>query len=926
MQHFAVGQRWFCESESQLGLGIVTALLGRQVRLYFPQVGEERLYSVQNAPLQRLTFAVDDTIESAEGWQLKVERCTAIDGILLYAGARLDTGQYVELPESQIAHRLTFSNVKVRLFSGQFDRHQCFDLRLQALRAQHAQFQSPWRGLRGARAALIPHQLHIAKQVGERTAPRVLLADEVGLGKTIEAGLIIQHQLLSEKIQRVLIVVPDHLQYQWLVEMRRRFDLPFSLLGNDDAANPFRQNALLICSLTWLLNSPERTELAQQAEIDMLVMDEAHHLAWSLEQASEEYCAIETLAQAIPSVLLLSATPEQLGLESHFARLRLLDPHRFYDFNAFQNEQDGYQRVVQIINKLLDEQPLSVSECKLIGELLYQPHFSVTENNRQATIDALLDRHGTSRVLFRNTRLSIKGFPKREVRLIELPLPVQYEHVAHTLAPQWHYAQQDNTTPWWQFDPRISEIVACLQQDNAQKWVLLCHYADTAIAIEQALRTRLGIRCALFHEQMSLLERDRAAAYFAEQEQGARLLICSAIGAEGRNFQFASGLMLFDIPDHPDRLEQAIGRLDRIGQGAQIEIIVPYFSHSAQARLVQWYHHGLNAFAQTCPMGETLFAEWQELITVADDVQFQTVIAQTQARKAQLAACLAQGRDKLLEYHSNGGQRAVALANGIAKDDENPALADFAQRLFECVGIDCESLSDTHFLLRAGENMLSDFITLPDEGISATFDRTFALAREEVQFLTWDSRFIRQGIDFVLASDLGKSAVALLINPALPVGTSFVELVFVLHTQAPNALQLTRFLPPTPIRLLLDRQGRDLSVHVASHTLQAQLKNVPKGMGQQMIAMTKSIVEHAIAHAQPLVKQQSAVMIAHATETMHTQMQAEITRLKALAAVNGAIRQTEIESLITAERDMAHFLANASVRLDSVRLIVSNKE
>ncbi|MGC6633262.1 hypothetical protein, partial [Escherichia coli] len=90
-----------------------------------------------------------------------------------------------------------------------------------------------------------------------------------------------------------------------------------------------------------------------EATWDMLVVDEAHHLVWSEKAPSREYQVIETLAEAIPSVLLLTATPEQLGQESHFARLRLLDPNRFHDYNEFINEQQKYRPVADAVTILL---------------------------------------------------------------------------------------------------------------------------------------------------------------------------------------------------------------------------------------------------------------------------------------------------------------------------------------------------------------------------------------------------------------------------------------------------------------------------------------------------------------------------------------------------------------------------------------------
>lgn len=100
-----------------------------------------------------------------------------------------------------------------------------------------------------------------------------------------------------------------------------------------------------------------------------------------------------------------------------------------------------------------------------------------------------------------------------------------------------------------------------LKNHREEKVLVICRHANTAIQLEQALREKEAIRAAVFHEKLSIVERDRAAAYFAQQEDGAQVLLSSSIGSEGRNFQFASHLVLFNLPDDPDLLEQCIGRL-----------------------------------------------------------------------------------------------------------------------------------------------------------------------------------------------------------------------------------------------------------------------------------------------------------------------------------------------------------------------------
>ncbi len=192
-----------------------------------------------------------------------------------------------------------------------------------------------------------------------RYAPRVLLADEVGLGKTIEAGLILHRMLLTGRASRVLILVPEPLLHQWLVEMRRRFNLRLALFDRERLAsmgepNPFQAEQCVLCSLDLLTADPQAARGALAGNWDLLVVDEAHHLAWSPDETSLEYDLVAALAARTPGVLLLTATPEQFGRAGHFGRLRLLDPDRFQDYETFLEEEPHYAQVAALAGRLLD--------------------------------------------------------------------------------------------------------------------------------------------------------------------------------------------------------------------------------------------------------------------------------------------------------------------------------------------------------------------------------------------------------------------------------------------------------------------------------------------------------------------------------------------------------------------------------------------
>lgn len=277
---------------------------------------------------------------------------------------------------------------------------------------------------------------------------------------------------------------------------------------------------------------------------------------------------------------------------------------------------------------------------------------------------------------------------------------------------------------------------------------MIASRATTALQLEQALREREGIRATVFHEGMSILERDKAAAYFAQEEGGAQVLICSEIGSEGRNFQFANQLVMFDLPFNPDLLEQRIGRLDRIGQSRDIDIFVPYLQDSAQATLAHWYHHGLNAFAETCPTGRSVYDQYSaELITMLandDHSQLEQLVEHSAALNKQLKSKLEQGRDRLLEIHSNGGEKAQKITETIANGDNDTNLVTFALGLFDTIGLNQDDKGENALVVTPSEHMMvPSYPGLPYEGATITFDRDTALSREDMHFMSWEHPMIQ---------------------------------------------------------------------------------------------------------------------------------------------------------------------------------------
>lgn len=932
MNEFIGGQRWISDAEPELGLGLVLTADGRRVTLLFPGSGETRQYARATAPLRRVLFQPGDTIRSHTGESLRVTGLEERAGLIEYrCGATV-------LPETELSNFLSFSRPQERLFAGQIDRSATFQLRLATLRRQAAARQSDLRGLIGARMALLPHQLYIAHEVAHRYAPRVLLADEVGLGKTIEAGLILHQLLVTGRVQRVLILVPEPLLHQWFVELLRRFNLPFSLYDEErcqaiSADNPFLDAQWVLCSTPFLSSNPQRQQQALAAGWDLLIVDEAHHLSWSPGAPSPAYALVETLAARTPGLLLLTATPEQLGQAGHFARLRLLDPDRFHDLAAFLAEADDYRAVARLAADLLSQRPLDdndltelrrcLGEAESLAVLAQLDHADpAAAAARQQLIEDLLDRHGTGRVLFRNTRAAVPGFPHRCPHPYPLPCPAQYPQAAGTLWPERAYQARNHEAPaWWRFDPRVDWLVERLRQP--EKILLICAHKETVLDLEDALRVRSGAAAALFHEDMPLVARDRAAAWFADSD-GARILLCSEIGSEGRNFQFAQHLVLFDLPFDPALLEQRIGRLDRIGQRGNVQIHIPYLTGTAQETLYRWYHQGLNAFAEHARAADAVFAKLEQRVRAAvlTGEAIEPLLAETRALNTELAAALEQGRDRLLELHSHRPAVSQHLVERIAAVDADPALEQYMEELFDHFGVHSEEHSLHTLILQPDERMQTTLPGLPDDGLTVTYGRERALGREDMALLSWDHPLVRGTMEFLLGLPDGNAAVARWQDDVPGTPELLLEVVFVLECIAPGVLQADRFLPPTPLRIVIDPERHERSGDFSHEDLNAGTLDAAAEAARMLTPRRQTLLRELLEYAEDMATLHADTLITAGIRRMRDALSPEVERLLALRAVNPTVRDDEIRFARERITALESHMGAAQVRLDALRVVI----
>ncbi|MFO7909495.1 MAG: helicase-related protein, partial [Halomonas sp.] len=399
------------------------------------------------------------------------------------------------------------------------------------------------------------------------------------------------------------------------------------------------------------------------------------------------------------------------------------------------------------------------------------------------------------------------------------------------------------------------------------------------------------------------------------------------IGSEGRNFQFCRHLVMFDLPQHPDQLEQRIGRLDRIGQQHAIEIHVPTFEGSPGERLLRWYNEGMNAFSAPTGIGSDLFAAFGDALADAllDDEMLDEIVDETRTLfTAQLAERDA-GRNRLLELNACRPARADSVIEAVRELDEDSALPRYVERALDIFGVDSRELGKDLLVLEPGQHMLEGLpgLVKGEEGFTATYRRDLALARDDIQRLSWEHPLLREMMGRIIDGAMGNTALALLPHPALPSGRLLVELIFRTHCPAPKRLHLNRFLPPTAVRVLLDESGANLTGRISFTGLSKNVQKVNKSMARELIKSRHDQLRGLLLQGEEEADRELPSIVEAAETRMRGQLDAELARLTALAEHNPTVREAEIDAIRQERKALSDAIEATRLRLDAVRVVIT---
>ncbi len=927
---FIVGQRYISEMEPELGLGTVLQVDHRRVTIAFHDGKTVRIYTKENAPLRRIKFKAGDSIQVVGSESLTVESVEERDSLVYY-----HTGKGV-ICEIKLSSANKITAPIDRLLSSNVDSINDYNLRADILDLRYKIADSPVRGYVGGRIDLIPHQIYIANEVSSRFVRRIMLADEVGLGKTIEACLILHRLIVSGRVSQVLIIVPESMVHVWFVELLRKFNLLFSIVENTEEeleVNPFSSSSQLLIGMNYLSSSKQLIDKASEIDWDMVIIDEAHHLV----QGSEEFSAVEKISQRAKDLLLLTATPQHFGEQNHFARLRLLDPSRYSSFEEHCHEADEHRKIAEITGKILDGIDLEEKDIQRMQGLLHSQNIvsllssvrntALSDSDRKQIVAEIIDRQGIGRALFRNTRTVIGGFPKRNVSVELMKSTAAQKENVITIFNEDFTKRSPVKKRTFTNDPRVEYLAELLKRTNEDKVLVICRSKFTVVALDEALQKQINVKTALFHEDLTLLQRDRNAAWFSEDE-GARILICSEIGSEGRNFQFAHHLFLFDLPANPELVEQRIGRLDRIGQKHTIELYVPVLSATPEAFLAKWYNDGLGIFNQTVPAAQETYERfsselntilfYSEFISEKVIVQIANLISKTKDAVTEISLRLKSGRDRLLEQHSFRPKEALELVSMIRTFDEDRSLKEIMKRLLKSRGILAEEFQEDTWNLLSESQLDESFPGLSASRSIVTFNRSKSLHREDYEFLTIDHPAVTGGIDIFISSDTGNACLALQKQSKTP--QLLLETIFTAECIAPPSLFISRFLAPVVMKIVVDSKGTDLSASLSGDFF-TTLEHVKTFPFIDKVEFKQQLFPSMIKRAESIALKKCEAIIKESSLKIENTAGSEVKRLRSLKQINPSISEHEIAMAEREYSELLETVIKTSPRLEAVRLI-----
>ena len=1011
MSQLSIGMKVKYLPQPEWGVGHLLSLEDNNTKaqVSFParDAGAPILVTTRGGTLVHAVLRQGDAVRTKSGLNAVVTASEPVARGLYFYSLKLEDGTETEMIELDVRAQPPKPDLIAMLKEGRVGDAKNFVLRRAALQLDDERRNDALGALLASRVMVKPHQVGVVQRVLSARRPRFVLADEVGLGKTIEAGMIFSALRLAGLARRVLVVAPSHLTVQWLVELFHKFNQLFTLMDTEryeqsideqPTVSPWARFELVVTSLELLQRSEQhRKETGDpKAGWDLVIIDEAHHL-----KGDKAYEAAKALAKNSWGLLLLTATPMQLDPAEYQALLSLIDPVTAPSAKDFEARLARQEELSKAIRALLSGKKTATAVKELAAKFPHDESLQEIDDPDQM-LSHLAETYSLSDRLIRNRRAVVGGFSERKLHVHNVELGsdelaareaalaqlasdgtlrgaalsnlirrLESSPAAFMAAVRGNKALTgmrtvlpDRDAKFVAFSKVLKDIWA--KEKNA-KVLVFTEARDTLESLQQKLRND-HVEALAYHGDLPLVERDRQVARFRDPE-GPKILLCTEVGGEGRNFQFAHHLVHYDLPWSPSTVEQRIGRLDRIGQSKPVDIHVFEALGTFSADVLAVLRDAVGVFGETVGGLDAVLEDVEPRLTelaLAEPKARAAYVAELKTKVSKAREQVKKAYDPLLDLRSFDKAAVsdlVGRAEARAAVDSDDADAiedrlwgvarDLDERLEECITeladrigirVDTDQEVDAfqaafHLGHALNVEALPGFDITEERTVLGTFWRDTAVEQEEIEYFATGHPFIEALFGFLRDGPYGRNG-ARFLDVRAPIRARGVEFMF--HVTPPEpadttpgarvpSRQLSRFLDSMLVHVAVIR-GPDGKPKVDTQLLSTlkdtdgrsiKASELPAAFPELPTFLDEAVLVAGKAAVAKLTK-----LLASAKEAIEDERDLAMVRIR-LALEHQGLPEAKVElALVTELNDCDHLLkalAGTTVTLDSACAFVINR-
>ncbi|MEI7011285.1 DEAD/DEAH box helicase [Leptospira licerasiae] len=706
---------------------------------------------------------------------------------------------------SENSNRLKIIGPYPTAFTESFADPELLDLSLQAFELKLTHAYDKLSALSNSRTRLLPHQIESTFVVVNSLRPRFILADEVGLGKTIEAALVMKELIFRRGYKKVLVVAPSPLLVQWKQELKNKFNEDFEIVKRKNFLVSGEKNwknfKHVITSVDFIKN-PKYAEEILKTKWDIVVFDEAHRLRRDYHKVTRAYLFAEKIAKKCECLLLLTATPFRGKLEELYYLVHLVDPNLLGPYHTFINDyvlgnKSGLKEKISKV--LLRRRKVEVGgftkrfaktvkiELSDVERQFYNEtteyvrreyNLAMRTQNRaigfvmivfqkllDSSVFALLSALSKRKFMLENRlhRLQAVGNKLEEWDLDETEgvedfvsdldesAPSDLANLRRELLSLNRLILLGKKIKEDRKSQKLKETIAKLKKEGHPKFIIFTQFRSTQDFLASTLSE---YKVTLFHGSLSADAKEEAISEFRKTSE---ILICTEAGGEGRNLQFANVLFNYDLPWSPLKIEQRIGRIHRFGQKDNVFIFNFASKDTVAERILEVLSNKIRLFEESIGGSDELLG------AIEDELDFHSSFMR-----------FVTGNKKLKEVEEEIDQRIRIAKKGFEKLGSlvTPKLLDFNLEDYYKTTLQERSFTNQHletffvryakkysdrlnFKLKTLKPQVYELDGVNYKGKKATFNSELALADDGLEFLAFGHPLIEEAVQSFLKDRSG---------------------------------------------------------------------------------------------------------------------------------------------------------------------------